>query len=80
MTQIGFVRCDPQYAPPGTLCKSDEETKEFLETRKPKIVFFLPQNYIEFDNYEKPIQTYVDTTSFVMDLGTFNFYVCNMNL
>jgi hypothetical protein len=62
------------------VCKTEDEVKEFMKTRIPKIVFFLPQSYVEFDNYKQPLQTYMDATTFVMELSTYNFYVCNINL
>lgn len=51
-----------------------------MESRQPKVLFFLPQSFVDFDNYEKPIQTYVDANTFVMDLTKFTFKACNMNL
>ena len=46
----------------------------------PRIRFHLPQSYVDFSNYKEPVQTYVDSSTFVMDLNEFNINVCEMNL
>ena len=40
----------------------------------------MPQSYVDFANYKEPVQTYVDSSTFVMDLNEFNINVCEMNL
>jgi hypothetical protein len=57
---FGVTKCQ-QGVQPG--CKSEEERDAFVKERGPQLLFMLPQNYVEFDNFESPIQTYMDYQS-----------------
>jgi hypothetical protein len=45
---FGVTKCQPGVQPG---CKSDEERDAFVRERGPQLLFMLPQNYVEFENF-----------------------------
>lgn len=77
---ISFTTCKQELLPEGQQCKSQAEIDQALQDYQPFVSFVFGQSFLDFENFEKPVKTFMDFSKLTLDLGVASTTLVSLTL